>query len=298
MPRYKRILVIRLGAFGDLILSLAPIAALRVNHSDAKITLLTTRPFVELASKCPYFDDVWEIERWPWYRLVSWLGFFRRIRGGNFDCVYDLQRNDRTFIFRIFSPRRLRKTWFGEGPLPAAERQYALAISDFRAFPLPDLSWLDADISGFGIRPPFVLLVPGSSPQHPEKRWPVAQYAGLAQALVNKGYIPVALGTASETSSLQKLTDAVPPVVNLGGKTSMSEIAALARLAAGAVGNDTGPIHLIAMTGCPSLALYSGASNPEQSLPNGVNVRSIQSHHIADITVEAVYDSLSMFLRQ
>jgi len=54
-----RILVIKLGALGDFVQALAPMAAIRRHHPGAHITLLTTDPFVELAAASRWFDDIW-----------------------------------------------------------------------------------------------------------------------------------------------------------------------------------------------------------------------------------------------
>ncbi|OYW09809.1 MAG: ADP-heptose--LPS heptosyltransferase, partial [Rhodospirillales bacterium 12-71-4] len=53
------ILVIRLGALGDLVQSFGPFAAIRAHHPEARIVLLTTPPFAGLARRSPWFDDVW-----------------------------------------------------------------------------------------------------------------------------------------------------------------------------------------------------------------------------------------------
>ena len=57
-----RVLVIRLGALGDFVLSFGPFAAIRRAHPPAEITLLTTAPFEELGRLSPYFDRV-ELDR-------------------------------------------------------------------------------------------------------------------------------------------------------------------------------------------------------------------------------------------
>ena len=53
-----RVLVIRLGAFGDFVQSFGPFAAIRAAHAGAEITLLTTAPFAALAHAAPWFDRV------------------------------------------------------------------------------------------------------------------------------------------------------------------------------------------------------------------------------------------------
>lgn len=295
MPGYKRILVIRLGAFGDVVRSFPTMAALRHHHADAHITLLTTKAFVDMTQKSGYFDRVWDIQRWRWNQPLSWLRFARQMREDGYDYVYDLQRNDRTLIFNLLAPASLRRHWFG-GKMGNPTTAEALDAEEITRFPIPDLSWMNADISSLGMAEPFFLLVPGSSPQNPEKRWPAAHYAKLALMLAEKGITPVILGGAAEKYEASLIAAASPAVRDLTGKTSFMDIAALARRAAGAVGNDTGPIHLIAMAGCPCVTLFSGASDPAQSKPMGPHVSVLRADPIADISVEQVVQVLDAWL--
>tara|TARA_Y100000766_G_scaffold254988_1_gene240765 strand:+ start:50 stop:274 length:225 start_codon:yes stop_codon:yes gene_type:complete len=72
------------------------------------------------------------------------------------------------------------------------------------------------------------------------------------------------------------------------------EIAGLARRAAGAVGNDTGPMHLIAATGCPSMVLYSHASDPALCAQRGPDVRIIRKPSLGELSTEEVEAQLTL----
>ena len=96
-PRdYERVLVIRLGALGDFVLSLGPLAAIRRFHAKARITLLTTPPFASLSRASPYCDEVWIDERAPRWQPWRAMAVARRLRRGAFQRVYDLQTSSRT----------------------------------------------------------------------------------------------------------------------------------------------------------------------------------------------------------
>jgi ADP-heptose:LPS heptosyltransferase len=152
----------------------------------------------------------------------------------------------------------------------------------------PDLSWMQADVSLLGVAAPYVLFVPGSAPGWPQKRWPALKYGALGRRLMQQGYAVAALGTAAEREVIDRLVKACPGVVDLCGKTSLYDIATLARGACGAVGNDTGPTHLIALSGCPVTALFCGETRPELSAPVGAAVTVIQADDLSDLSVEAV----------
>jgi ADP-heptose:LPS heptosyltransferase len=90
----KRILVIRLSALGDFVLSFGPFAAIRAHHPDAEITLLTTAPFAALANAAPWFDWIEIDARPPWWDLPGLGRLWRQLQG--FDRVYDLQTSGRS----------------------------------------------------------------------------------------------------------------------------------------------------------------------------------------------------------
>src|SRR5258706_9202119 len=90
-PALRRILVIRLGALGNIIQSLGPFAAIRAHHRTADVTLLTRAPYADWLGHAPYFDHVWIDETPAWWALGRWLGLRRRLLAGRFERVYDLQ---------------------------------------------------------------------------------------------------------------------------------------------------------------------------------------------------------------
>ncbi len=302
----QRILVIMHGAFGDFVLAFGPFQAIRRHHAGAYIVLLTTPPFVDLARHSPWFDEVWCDDRPPLWRPGQWLPLRRRLIGGGFGRVYDLQTSDRTGWYLRLFPRRARPEWSGIAPgcshrhvNPERRRMHAvevqaeqLAVAGIAEVPAPDLAWLDADISAFAPAPPFALLVPGGSAHRPEKRWPAERYADLARRLDAAGLRPVLVGAAAEADILARIAAAVPAAANLCGRTGFGEIAALARAARLAVGNDTGPMHLIAAVGCPALTLFSRASDPRRSAPRGPRATALRRDDLAGLEPEPVWQAL------
>lgn len=308
MSGRRRILVIKLGALGDVVLALGPLAAIRRNHPDAHVTALTTAPYAELLSRSPYVDEVWTDAR-P--RLWQWggaLALRRRLRGAGFSRVYDLQTSDRSsFYFHLMRPGPLPE-WSGiargsshphanpgRDRLHTLERQAEqLRLAGIADVPLPDVSWLTADISRFAITAAFALLAPGGAATRPRKRWPVERYAALASTLAARGMQPVILGTAPEQELAEAILRECPAARNLMGQTEFAEIATLARHARLAVGNDTGPMHLIAVAGCPSVVLFSDDSDPALCAPRG-RVTVLARSSLSDLRNEEVLARIADF---
>lgn len=297
----ERILVIKLGALGDFIQALQAFHAIRLHHADADITLLTTAPFEALGKSCGWFDRVWVDPRPRLWQVPQLYSLGRRLRSGNFKRVYDLQTSDRTgWYYRLF--RGPKPQWSGiasscshphsdpsRNQLHSVDRLAGqLAAAGVRNIPPADLSWLDADTGSFGLPDRFVLLVPGGSAHRPEKRWPPSRYAELANRLTARGVTPVILGGADEQTAAETILAACPQARSLLGRTSLLDIAGVARRAAAAIGNDTGPMHIASAVGCPSVALFSSASDPALCGQRGPDVTILRRPSLEGLPVAEV----------
>ncbi len=301
------ILVIKHGALGDFVQAFGPFQAIRRHHRDARIVLLTTAPFVDLATQTGWFDVVWVDERPKPLQAAGWLALRRRLRGGRFARVYDLQTSTRSSAyFQLLRPGP-RPEWSGIAPgcshphdnprrdvLHTLERQAEqLARAGIAAVPPPDFSWLPGPPAGDGDDPPPVLLVPGGSGHRPGKRWPAERYAALASRLIAAGQRPVLIGTAGEADLHARIRAACPGAESLAGRTGLTDLARLARRAAAAIGNDTGPMHLFAVAGCPSVVLFSAESNPALCAPRGPAVTVLRRSRLADLGLEEVLSAVA-----
>lgn len=301
----EQILVIKLGALGDFIQALGPMAAIRRHHPEARITLLTTDPFVNFANQCGYIDRVWTDDRPRWKNPRGWLELREKLNNGHFTRVYDLQNNDRTALyFKLFSPK---PEWVGTARgashrNTAPERtaglafyghKQTLALAGIDDVEIDDLSWIEGDAGAFNLQNPYVLLVPGSAPDRPEKQWGAKNYGLLARMLYGWGYTPVILGTNSESEIARTICDIFPDAVDLTGQTALTDIVLLARGASAAIGNDTGPMHLIAPTGCPSFVLFSRHSDPARHAPLGPTVKTIQVQNLSGLSADELIGQLS-----
>jgi ADP-heptose:LPS heptosyltransferase len=312
-----RILVIKLGALGDVVLAFAPFAAIRDAHPDAGITLLTTKPFAGLALASPWFDRV-AIDARP----ALWnLRGLRRLRAqlAGYDFVYDLQTSGRSSRYHLLAGR---PPWSGIArgcSHPHADPRRDLIHTRLRQtgqladagipdVPWPDLGWLQAlgrQRLERELRPderpsgPYALLVPGAAPHRPAKRWPAPRFGAVARMLAERGVQPVVLGTAAEAPLAAEVVAAAPSARDLTGRTSLPALAALAGAARLAIGNDTGPMHLAAAMGAATLTLFSGDSDPALTAPMGPGpgrAEVLQAPHLADLPVDAVVARVAALL--
>lgn len=301
--RHGNILIIKLGALGDFIQALGPVPAIRRYHSQARLCLLTTRRYVEIAQQSGLFDKILVDRRPRGLDLPGWLALRRMLRTECFDRVYDFQTSDRSnAYFSLMRPGR-RPEWSGTAwrcSHPHANlARNAQHTMDRQAeqlmmagiYPVATTPWLPAA----GALPPelagrrFALLIPGSSPSRPAKRWPAGSYGGLALRLAHAGYRPVVIGVAAEEPLGRAIRSACPEALDLVGRTDVAGLCALARAAALTIGNDTGATHVAAAGGNPVLVLFSRESSPGLCAPRGSVVRVLVEPNLADLSIEAVF---------
>jgi lipopolysaccharide heptosyltransferase II len=118
-----------------------------------------------------------------------------------------------------------------------------------------------------GARQPSVVLHPGA--RWASKLWPAASWARLAAGLQARGFQVALTGSRSDQPLVTEITAKTPaPVLNLAGRTSLAELAAILRRARLAVTTDTGTMHLAAALATPVVALF-GPTAPWRTGPFG-----------------------------
>ncbi|MBI3419240.1 MAG: glycosyltransferase family 9 protein [Proteobacteria bacterium] len=293
----ERILVIRLGALGDILLCMQAFQDIRAAWPNACLTLQTMPAFAGLGRAMPWFDAVVEDPRPSFLQLSQWWKLGAALRGGNFTRVIDFQNKPRTWIYcKLFLSKA---EWHGDAT-PREERIHhqVKILRQTRAMGIKDsgplkLDWLSAPVDGLNLPPAYAVLIPGCAPHRPEKRWPSSHFAALARELKAKGLTPVLVGTKADTQVIAEIKQDAEFAFDLCGKTGFPQLASLFRGARLAVGNDTGPTHLAAILGTPTLSLFSNASDPARSGPMGARVAWLQREKLDDLAVEEVIEALS-----
>lgn len=303
------VLVIQLGGMADFVQALAAAKVIREQHLGARINLLTTETTKELAEKCPYFDTV-EADGKP-QEPQAITKLIARIRAAKYDVIYDLEGSSRTKNYfqglRPWPPK-----WSGPvsgaayaytdadrehlNPLDAYQAQLAIAGIDEGPL-MPDFTWVRSVLRDpprlrpdfFGIRGPYVLLLPRGSDALPNRRWPEEKYIDLARRIARNGVTPVVLGGSDERPVGAAIAKAEPMAKNLVTRPDLFQHIGLAERASFAVGDDVELMHLAAAAGAPSLVFLSSLNHPDRAAPRGRGgVVALTAAIIADLPVEQV----------
>lgn len=298
----SRILIVKLGALGDFFMAQPALQAIREYHRTDHLSLLTIPGLRSLAVASGLFDTVLEDPRGVW-PLGHWR-IAQRLRQSGFARIYDLQGTQRTaWYFHFLWPAR--PDWAGpvagcalpRPPRPPGAHRSAWYAAQLTALgvtvpPQADPTWLRADVSALNVPAHYALIAAGGSAHRPGKRWPIAHYVEMAAQLATTSVVPVLIGTAIDAAANHAIAARVPTVIDLTARTSIPMLASLARNARGAVGNDTGPMHVMAATGCPSVVLFSDESDPGFVSPLGAQVTCLQRPSLTELPVTLVLNTI------
>ncbi|OGW90711.1 MAG: lipopolysaccharide heptosyltransferase II [Omnitrophica bacterium RIFCSPHIGHO2_02_FULL_63_14] len=298
--RKKKILVIKLSALGDVILSIPSLRAIREAEPEAWITVLVGRKSRKIVRNCPYVNDVIVYDEAGSLR-GPWASFFQTavlLARENFDAVVDLQNNKKSGLLAFLSGARRRAGHGGRKwsflltdrtRLPSAlsplDHQFeVLKLLGIRHFDKRLDFWTnaaeEAKVEAFlrsqWVSPEQTLIGihPGSSLRWPTKHWAPENFARLCDELAKRNLRVVLTGAAEDARTAERiiaLTRNRP--INAVGRTSITELGALIRRCRVFVSSDSAPMHVAAALDVPLVALF-GPTDPRRHLvpPSHVEV--------------------------
>ncbi len=296
----RRLLVIKHGAFGDVIQAFGALKDIRLNFPNAEISVLTEPAFKKLMLRCDYVDRVLNDARLPRWRVDELFSLKKAFDEIDPDFVIDLQNSARTAFYRRYLLRN--PDWsFIENPrsssskypksLPSLER-LAGQLSDtgltLKYTQKPDISWLANDVTDIlreaGVKHPFVTLIPGCSARHPQKRWPY--YGALAEKFIDSGYQVVTVPGPDEIDLCKAL-----PGITLTGDSFLNwfDLAGILQQSAFVVGNDTGPTHIAVHLERPGLALFGPHASAHSTGVLGRKMNVLECADLKDLSVDDVF---------
>lgn len=301
----KRVLIIKLGALGDIVQAEGAIHDLRRHHPEAEITVMTTPPYEKLLQRCPWVDRVILDPRESRLRLDRMFQLRKRLRRYEFDIVYDLQQVSRTdFYYRWFFKGT---TWLGgaRGCAMFCRRpddrcaadhfkiSFDSAGIDSRYTLESDVGWMadpvDDILERFRLKEnDYMVIVPGCSGEHQEKRWP--HFAELARQLLESGWRVVTVPGPDEMELCGKIPGDM--LTDDGRYLDYFKLAGVLRNACFVIGNDTGPTHIAAHLRRPGLALFSDHFKPAFTGIQHTLFTWMEAVSLTDLSVEKVMTSL------
>jgi heptosyltransferase I len=273
-PADRRILVVRLGAMGDIIHTLPAAASLKNSHPGTHLTWVVESRWRPLLEENSFIDRIVELRRGSLGGLWQTL---RELRSSRYDLAVDFQGLIKSALTAaLASPGRIFGYDRSQTREPAAAILYsnrtiahathivdrhlelaaaAGAVHPLRSFPLPA-----GRPEGALPKGDFVLASPLAG--WGSKQWPLAHYRGLADLLRRELDIPLILDG--------------PPGSGFDHHSTLSGLIHATRRAAAVVGVDSGPMHLAAALNRPGVAIF-GPTDPARNGPYGKSIRVLRS---------------------
>lgn len=305
MTAPERILIVKLGAVGDVVHTLYALRALRETFPGARIGWVVEDKSVEAVRGNADVDELFVFRRREkgggFKALGEYLRIARRLRAFAPDVAIDFQALFKSGVLTRLSGAKERigfdkwregnflftnrRTASEPHQKHAVEKNFALlrllnvAPSADAAAPLIALSDDDhAAADAFFAKSvqdkrPVVAVNPGAS--WPTKRWPPERYGEVAKALGNEGALPVAIWGPGEEEMANTVVRVSGGTALLAPPTTIKELAHFLSRCDLYVGGDTGPMHIAAIVGTPVAALFA-PSDPDRVHPWNVPYRVIE----------------------
>jgi lipopolysaccharide heptosyltransferase I len=304
-----RVLFVRLSSFGDVVFALPAAKALREWSPDTTLAWAIEPPLASLVADAPFVDEVLEANTRLWRRSIAarstWReirAFLRKGRKIRPDLIVDAQGLFKSALITasVRAPRRVGFGWktatervncfVTNERVEARDRPHVLdrmlALSEYvtgrSGFErVPDVrhlvdkedpavdSWLEQN---GGRR--FAVLQPFSSKV--SKEWSADEVVAFAERIASRGIVPTLRWGPGEVHRARELQDHSRNLLVLAPPTTPASTARLAACAALFVGTDSGPTHLAAAAGTPTLALF-GPTDPGRFGPVGPRARVLSA---------------------
>lgn len=300
-PDPRRILVVRLSARGDVVLSSPLAGALRRRYPNARIAWAVEERTADVIRHNPHLDEVIVWERAAWkqmFRRGRWgallgtaLDFFGELRDRRFDVAIDAQGLLRSGALAFFSGAPVRiglgsregsrllmttvvKREFFTRRIASADASFARALGlDTTSFALEiprgtgELAAVDRIVAGEGLGGGFVAAVPFTTRFH--KHWFEDRWSALIRRIRERaGLGVVLLGGPADRAAADRILEggangpvAGAPLVDLVGGTTLGEASAVVSRCSVLVGVDTGLSHMAHAFRRPSVLIF-GSNAP------------------------------------
>ncbi|HRK61013.1 MAG TPA: lipopolysaccharide heptosyltransferase II [Candidatus Omnitrophota bacterium] len=291
--KQQKILLIKLGAAGDVILSVPSMRMLKKRYPQSRLTVMVDKNLGGLIANVPYVDDVVLVQRKKLSNFFYLLKTAKRLRAENFDFSIDLQNTKWTHFLAWLGGVKLRFGYkrgpfgfFLNRPDPTFDQAAPPIQHQFRILSKAGVTELDQTlelesnaesekrVDSFFAKIPMeentkvIGFVVGSSPSWPTKRWPLSYFEDLAGKILEKYDARILLiGSPDEQNIAELFNPAISPHIhNLVGQTQLEDLVALLKRCHVLVTGDTAPLHVASAVATPVVSFF-GPTSPSRHMP-------------------------------
>ena len=301
----SNILIIKHGSLGDIAQISGVLRDIRETHNEKKIFILTTLPYVNLLSRCPYVDGVLVDKRLPRWNLYYLYKLRKMIVKFNFSYVYDLQNSSRTSFYRKFLLKitnwsstetllnefnKKKEDFDNDSVLIRFKTQLDKSNIKINFTLKPDFSWsiinIDNIINKFFDKK-FVLIFPFCSPDLPHKKWP---YYNKLINIIKQNHDNLEIVIAPGPNEIEESKNFDATIVTMNNKSlNIMELSGLISKSSFVIANDTGPAHMSAHLKKNGVVLFGHHTSAKKVSIETDNFKAISIKKLNELSAEDVY---------
>lgn len=291
MSGFSNILLVQLGDIGDVVLTTPTIRAVRETYPEARISILVRKPFGNLLLADPNLFEVVETEkiRGPIFHMLhEYVKFIRQLRRAHYDLVIDLRTGDRGAILSFLTGAQERVGQHMDKSF-WHDLLFTRIIHDLKAAPLPTHPGADqslrvvrelgittddstprlyiaphdqlragALLAEAGLAPGARMMTVNPFSRWKYKEWDNTKWGEVIDRIWEMHRIPALLiGSPGEAAACQEIAAGREGrAINLAGKTTLGELAALISMSSLHLGVDSAAPHIAAALGTPTVTIH------------------------------------------
>ncbi|MDD3150352.1 MAG: glycosyltransferase family 9 protein [Candidatus Gastranaerophilales bacterium] len=264
--KIKKILIVRLGAIGDVVHSSALFKSIKKACPNVKIHYATTKAPSLLIENDRDLNKLWILNNnFKSYKYL--FNFAKELRKEKYDLCINLQPSIRIKFFCLMTGAKRHLVYKKLFKYHAVENFWRTALPIFKDIKLPENLEIflpqekteEAKKLVKDINKPLVCLNIGTSPTRQGRRWPIKNWQNLATELISKYQCQIILTGAKEDLKATQQLEHLPFVTNFCAKSDIATSAALMSLCKVVISGDTGPLHIATALNIPTIGLYGAA---------------------------------------
>lgn len=288
----RNILLVQLGDIGDVVLTTPTIRAVKEAYPDARVSILIFKPYGSLLAADPNVHEVVETARIRGslsQRLREVVAFARRLRQKQYDLVIDLRTGDRGAILSFLTGAPVRVGCRGIKQQSWHETLFTKIIRDLKVAPPPvhpgadqslrvvrelgittedstprlyiapgDRLRANALLAEAGLAPGTRMLTVNPFSRWKYKEWSNAKWGEVIDRLWEERRIPaVLIGSPNEAAGCEEIVAGRKGrTINLAGKTTLGELAAILSMSSLHLGVDSAAPHIAAAVGTSTVTIH------------------------------------------
>jgi len=301
----KKILVIKHGSLGDLILSLSSMYSIRNKYNESSIHLITEEKYYSFVKKTNFFEKIIKDNRKSFFLMTIFI--LLKLLREKYDIVIDLQNSQRStfynFVFRFFgkslvcSSRPFAQLRY-KIPLQGkenAEKGLAnqLNLLKINSLKIDNYNWLKVEIDK-EFDSPFVLFIPGVSKGNDYKQWQPENFSKLIDFFESKNYKVCVVGTKNDLPAISLIINKNKNIINKIDSSPPEIIYSISLKAKLIISNDTGPGHIASLSKNNIIWILNEDKISKANIKSSGNNHKISANNIKDISPNEVCEYINI----